>query len=135
MASESNMKTQFDTRPLKEEAWLKCKESLNSAQMSGLEAIVEGKGLPNGYRRLNLDQVICFLIAELKWRQEEDLTSALNVTSDSTKDGAENLSPSQEEVFWNTQNNPKDGGNHPSAPAVTKDSTKEDNETEVYGPL
>ena len=74
------MKTLFDTRPLKEEAWLKCKDNLDSTQMSGLEAIIEGKGLPNAYRRLNLEQVIRFLIAELKWRQEKDPSNALNVT-------------------------------------------------------
>ena len=41
------MKTLFDTRPLKEKAWLKYKDSLDSTQMSGLEAIVEGKGSQN----------------------------------------------------------------------------------------
>ena len=68
------MKALFDTRPLKEEAWMKCKDSLDSIQMSGLEAIVDGKSLPNGYRRVNLEQVIRFMIIELKWRQEKSWT-------------------------------------------------------------
>ena len=83
------MKTLFDTRPLKEEAWLKCKDNLDSNQMSGLEAIVEGKGLPNAFRRVHLEQVIRFMISELKWRQEKNITNALNVTENFTLDDDE----------------------------------------------
>ena len=62
------MKT--ETRPLKQEAWLKCKDSLTQ--------IV--KVLHNGYRRVNQEQVFPFKNTELKGRQEKDLTNAPNVT-------------------------------------------------------
>ena len=47
MATNADMKTLFDTRPLKDEAWLKCKDSLDSTQLSGLEAIVLEEQLSN----------------------------------------------------------------------------------------
>ena len=80
---------------------------MQSTQMSGLEAIVESKGLPNGYGRVNLEQVIRFMITELKWRQEKDLTSALNVTEDfNVHDDEAEFSPSQEEEFFKDKNDP-----------------------------
>ena len=54
----NKMKSLFDTRPLKEEAWQKCKDNLDCNQMTGLETIVEGGSLPNAYRKCHLEQVI-----------------------------------------------------------------------------
>ena len=79
MATESNMKTLFDTRTLKQEAWLKCKDSL-----------------------VNLVKQFCFIStdddeAEFSPSQEEELFKDKNaagivivqdVTKDSAKDGA-----------------------------------------------
>ena len=103
----ATMKALFDTRPLKEEAWLKCKDNLDHTQMSGLETIVEGKSLPNGFKRVHLEQVIRFMIDELKWRQEKDPSNALNVTENFTvNDDEAELSPSEEEAFFNDKNDP-----------------------------
>ena len=89
MAAESNLKTLFDTRPLKQEAWLKCKDNLDHTQMSGLETIVEGNDLPNGFKRVHLEQVIRFMITQLNWRKEEDPTNAHNVTGNSNREDDE----------------------------------------------
>ena len=81
MATESNMKTLFDTRTLKQEAWLKCKDSL-----------------------VNLVKQFCFIStdddeAEFSPSQEEEFFKDKNaaenvivqdVTKDSAKDDAGN---------------------------------------------
>ena len=76
MATVFNMMTLYDTRPLKQEAWLKCKDSL-----------------------VNLEkQVFHFISTKLKWRQEKDLTNAPSVTEDfSVHDNETEFSPSQED--------------------------------------
>ena len=75
MATESNMKTLFDTRTLKQEAWLKCKDSL-----------------------VNLVKQFCFIStdddeAEFSPSQEEELFKDKNaagivIVQDVTKDSA-----------------------------------------------
>ena len=125
MAAESNLKTLFDTRPLKQEAWLKCKDNLDHTQMSGLETIVEGKSLPNGFKRVHLEQVIRFMINELKWRQEKDPSNALNVTENFTiNDDEAEFSPSQEVEFFKESNDPKNSAENSVAQDATKDSSK-----------
>ena len=110
------MKTLFDPRPLKQEAWLKCKDSLDSTHMSGLEAIVKG-----------LEQVFRFISTVLKWRQEKDLTNAPNVTEDFTiHDDEAESSPSQEEEFFKDNNNSSNAAGTATSQDVTKDSAKDD---------
>ena len=76
MATVSTMKTLFDTRPLKQEAWLKCKDSLENLRK----------------------QVFHFISTQLKQGQEKDLTNAPSVTEDfSVHDNETEFSPSQED--------------------------------------
>ena len=122
--AKSTMKNLFDTRPLKDEFWLKCKDTLTTIQMSGLETIVDGGDLPNGYKRVHLEQVIRFMISHSNLRKEEDLTNAHSVTNSPAKeDEVEELSPSTQEALFSDHNSPQDSTNAQNA---TKSPANED---------